>query len=225
MVGPGPSVFSRPCGLVRRSPSGLRLLLLAAALLVAWPSLPAAAAEPMDTLTLTDGRTVQGQVVSEGADGVKIVVAGVERSFSRDLVAKVSYGGDGAQPAHVGPGAAPEGAAADGDALAADLSYQYQVPRSSVEWARRQGITDADLPQVFAVAADAQVRLKPVVDLRLQGWSWPDIRAHFGLQDAPPAPAPRPHVEVEVSGPVPVPPPFILFRILFWPFLLLTHHR
>lgn len=91
----------------------------------------------------------------------------------------------------------------------------------------RQGIPDSDLAEVLQVAADAQVQLRTVVRLRLQGWSWRDIRAHFGLHDRPvvvaePAPA-TVHVVVPIV-PVILPPPLFL-RVLLWPFFLLRHVR
>jgi hypothetical protein len=108
-----------------------------------------------------------------------------------------------------------------GDALTADLAARYRVPEHSVIWVRDQGISDKDLPAVLEVASEAQVPLRAVVELRLQRWSWRDIRAHFGL--APP-PSPVHVVVVAPVVPLVVPPPLLL-RILLFPFFLLRHWR
>jgi hypothetical protein len=155
--------------------------------LAAW-MVPAAAFSDgtVDTVTLKDGRVLTGLVVEESKDRLTLQVQGVNRVYDRGLIKSVQYGS--------GPDAAPASAAAPADdasvpdritssasTLDQDLADRYQVPLKEVAWVRHQGIPDADLPNVFFVAAEAQVRPVGVVDLRLQGWSWREIEDHFGL--------------------------------------------
>lgn len=150
-------------------------------------------AQAQDQLVLNDGRVVSGQVVEESKDQVTLLSNGVSRRFHRDMIKKVEYGAE--SPAEAAPGQAGTPAEAPvagqdsapakvqpmGNSLDMDLSRRYQVPLSEVQWVRHQGISESDLPLVFFVAANAQVLPKPVVDLRLQGWSWRDIEDHFGV--------------------------------------------
>jgi hypothetical protein len=114
-----------------------------------------------------------------------------------------------------------------GDALSENLVARYKVSPKDVTWVRDQGIPDSDLGEVFSVASEAQVSLRRVVKLRVAGESWREIRAHLGLDERDPvvvqaSPAP---VSVHVVAPMIVPPPFILWRVLLWPFFLLRHVR
>jgi hypothetical protein len=183
-----------------------------------------------DVIELKDGRTVKGEIVDESANDVTLMFNGARRVYSRNFIAKIDYAAEGSAPQASQAQDNGDGES-DSGSLDSELAARYRVPQKEVVWVRRQGITDDDLPVVFDIAAQAQVLPSAVVKLRLQKMSWNEIRAHFGLpqtgidtgQDPPPA-----HVHVEVSGPVPVilPPPNILFRILFWPFLLFRHlHR
>jgi hypothetical protein len=111
------------------------------------------------------------------------------RSFARNFISKIAYG-DGEAPAGEAgptqdPGAAPDSAApaASGqEDLASGLSAQYQVPLKEVLWVRAQGVSDADLPVVFMVAASAQVTPAKVVALLLAGESWEAIESQFSMQ-------------------------------------------
>jgi hypothetical protein len=187
-----------------------------------------------DQVTLKDGRILRGEIIDESSKDLTLKVHGVKRVYSRDFISKVNYGEaqdkastDGSN-AEAPQAVEPEGS--DDGSLDAELAVKYQVPQAEVVWVRRQGITDDDLPVLFSIAAEAQVLPSAVVKLRLAKMSWNEIRAHFGLPQTGIDSAPQPRVRVEVSGPPPVPvilpPPNILFRILFWPFLLLKHlHR
>jgi hypothetical protein len=177
-----------------------------------------AADQPLDVLKLKDGRVLQGEIVGETDSKVELMVDGTTRTFSRDFITNITYGG-------ADEGAQPEGTALrpglHGDALSADLAARYRVPESSVLWARHQGISDSDLPEVFEVAAEAQVPIRPVVDLRLKGMSWREIRDRFGLEAPPPPSSAR----VVVVAPLVMLPPPLIFRILFFPFFLFRHFR
>jgi len=161
----------------------LKILLLSAMGLAPLPALGDAS---QDTVTLKDGRVLTGTVVEETKDRLTVQVQGVNRLYDRSLVKSVQYGTGPAQPP-LDPAAAkddqvvPSRVASKAATLDQDLADRYQVPLKEVEWVRRQGITDADLPMVFFVASEAQVRPVEVVDLRLQGLSWREIEAHFGL--------------------------------------------
>ena len=143
-----------------------------------------------DQLTLKDGRVVTGQVVEESQDSITLLVKGVTRHYKRDLVKKVAYGSGSAEapPPDGEPAAATvpagEPAAKPAVSLDVDIAQRYQVPMTEVAWVRRQGITEADLPIVFFVAASAGITPGPVVRLRLEGWSWRDIERHYGMDPA-----------------------------------------
>ncbi|HTB22419.1 MAG TPA: hypothetical protein VK914_06910 [bacterium] len=151
-----------------------------------------------DTVTLKDGRILHGQVVEESNDDVVVLVQGVQRKFGRSFIKKIVYGkgpdealaspapAQSSAPAADGnPYAAPSGGGSVPDApkgdMVSDLALRYKVPVSDVIWVRKQGISDADLPLVFLVAATAQVMPRAVVKLRLEGWAWDDIETHFGM--------------------------------------------
>jgi hypothetical protein len=165
-----------------------------------------------DTVTLKDGRVLHGDVVEESSENVVVMVDGVKRTFGRSFISKISYsdgtdpgpgvaqsqqagpsntGGTMAQePNGPGPGngdspAPPAGtipsAPPQGD-LVSDISTRYKVPPGDVVWVRQQGIADADVPLVFLIAATAQVVPRAVVKLRLEGWTWREIEAHFGMR-------------------------------------------
>ncbi|MGH7441493.1 MAG: hypothetical protein ACREKE_02340 [bacterium] len=170
-----------------------------------------AADQALDMVTLKDGRVVQGEIVAEKTGQIQILVDGVARTYSRDFISRIRYGGDddassANNSALVAPG---------GDALTVNLAARYQVPESSVLWVRQQGITDEDLPRVMAVASAAEVSLRAVTDLRLQGWSWRSIRSHFGLVE------PEPEARVVVMEPDPIP---LFFRILLFPLFFFGWH-
>jgi hypothetical protein len=162
--------------------------------LAAGPLRADAAPQDYDTVTLKDGRVVQGQVVEERKDTLVLTVRGVRRSFGRDFIAKVSYGsgpeagveGSVGPDEGAGPGDAegPSGAVphAPTEDLATALSVRYRVPLGDVLWVRRQGVSDADLPLVFLVAATAGVTPRRVVKLIREGWSWSDIENYFQMQ-------------------------------------------
>lgn len=166
------------------------------ALALAWGTLRAAVPQPDDdTVTLKDGRVLHGQVVEESDDSVVVLVQGLQRKFGRSFIKKIVYGSGPAeasvtQQAPMAAGAvedapAPEAgtipsAPPKGD-LVADLSVRYRVPENDVIWVRRQGVSDADLPLVFMVAATAHVVPRAVVKLLRAGWSWDDIEEHYGM--------------------------------------------
>lgn len=149
-----------------------------------------------DTVSLKDGRVLHGTVLEESKDNIVVMVDGVKRSFGRSFVTKVSYGnGSGAGsamasgPAEAAPGGAypaPPAGTIPSDPpkgnLVADVSTRYKVPPSDVVWVRQQGIPDADVPLVFLIAATAEVVPRAVVRLRMEGWSWADIEAHYGMR-------------------------------------------
>lgn len=149
------------------------------------------APQEYDRVTLKDGRVVQGQVVEERKDTVVIAVRGLRRSFGRDFIAKISYGSGPEEGADASTEAS-EGGEADGPSgavpqapaedLATALSVRYRVPLGDVLWVRRQGVSDADLPLVFLVAATAGVTPRRVVKLIQEGWSWSDIESSFQMQ-------------------------------------------
>jgi hypothetical protein len=160
-------------------------------------SRPASAADSAaDSVTLKDGRVLQGEVIEEGKDTVVVLVDGIKRSYGRNFIAKIAYGSGAAGAAPeagpVGPG--DSGAGPQGDpsmavpggppsgSLVSDIAVRYRVPVSDVLWVRQQGVPDADLPLVFLVAATARVVPRAVVKLRLRGWSWADIEEHFGMR-------------------------------------------
>lgn len=177
-----------------------------------------AADQPLDALTLKDGRVLQGQIVGETDAKVELVVDGTTRTFSRDFIASIRYGGadEGVESA-----GQPIWHGVHGDALSADLAERYRVPESSVLWARQQGISDADLPEVFQVAAEAQVPISAVVDLRLRGMPWRDIRGRFGLE----APPPSPSAHGVIVAPLVLAPPALILRILLFPLFIFRHWR
>jgi hypothetical protein len=205
----------------------LKILILAVFVLGSAPAW--LGADPaLDTLTLKDGSVVQGQIVDETASAVGVVVNGVRRSFARDFIVKIDYAQNpgstapASPPAQSNPGLEPA-PGVPGDAWAQELSAEYQVPESTVLWVNQQGIAQPDVPEVFEVAASARAPLGDVVQLRRSGESWPEIRAHYGLQDAPPPP-PHAVVVVEPAPAVVVAAPLLL-RILFFPFFLFMHHH
>jgi hypothetical protein len=172
------------------------------ALALAWGGLRAAQTAPDsadDTVALKDGRVLHGTVIEESKDDIVVMVDGVKRSFGRSFVTKVTYGngsGEGSAMASGSAGAPMEAPGAahpappagtiptqppKGD-LVADISTRYKVPPSDVVWVRQQGIADADVPLVFLIAATAGVVPRAVVSLRMQGWAWADIEAHFGMR-------------------------------------------
>jgi hypothetical protein len=153
----------------------LTIVLLASACLPAVAAFADGGAQ--DTVTLKDGRVLSGWVVEESKDRVTLEVQGVKRLYDRALIRSIQYGQGpaGAQPP------APVQVSSQAATLDQDLADRYQVPLKEVAWVRHQGISDADLPMVFFVAAQAAVRPVEVVDLRLQGLSWPEIEDHFGL--------------------------------------------
>ena len=189
----------------------------------------------LDQLTLKDGRVIQGQIVSESDSGVDILVSGTKQSFARSNIASVAYAGAdgtaaGAGTPDAGSVAAPATTVPSGgapmDSEDAQLAARYQVPEKDVQWVRAQGIPGDEVENVFAVAADAQVTLRAVVDLRLKGWSWGAIREHYGLAESPaayaepgPPPPPRPRVIVEEPPVVPC------WFFAFWAMLFLSHGR
>ena len=161
----------------------LSILILAASLL---PAAAAFADGSDDTVTLKDGRVLSGLVVEESKDRLTIQVKGVKRIYDRGLIQNIQYGSGpaapAAEPAPDGDSAAvPAKVGSKAATLDQDLADRYQVPLKEVAWVRHQGISDADLPMVFFVAAQAAVRPVEVVDLRLQGLDWREIEDHFGL--------------------------------------------
>lgn len=161
----------------------LFITLLAAALL---PSAAGHCDGNQDTVTLKDGRVLTGLVVEENKDRLTLQVGGVNRVYDRGLIKSIRYGSGPAEAPQAATGDAAEGTVparitSQAATLDQDLADRYQVPLKEVAWVRHQGIPDADLPMVFFVASEAAVRPVEVVDLRLQGLSWREIEAHFGL--------------------------------------------
>jgi hypothetical protein len=196
-------------------PSLTRILTAALLALALSAPLALSAADGADRLILKDGRVLKGVIVAEDEKAVTLQTGGVEREYRRDFIRSIDYAPSSA------PGTVPALAptpAAQASSLDLDLCQRYNVPLSEVQWVRRQGMADADLPLVFFIAASAQVLPGPVVALRKQGLSWEEIERHYGLEPR------RVHF---VPGPW-VPYPVIEASIL-WPFWLLnilTHaHR
>ena len=168
-----------------------------------------------DKLTLNDGRIVTGTIVQEDVKAVTLQSRGVEREYRRDFIRSIAYGQTSAPATVPGLAATPSARA---NSLDEDLCQRYNVPLSEVQWVRRQGMADADLPLVFFVAANAQVVPGPVVALRKQGLSWEEIERRYGMEPK--------HVHFEVGPWVPYP---VVEASILWPFWLLnilTHaHR
>jgi hypothetical protein len=154
------------------------------AVMIGGTGVAAVAQAQADDITLTDGRVVHGQIVMESKDTVVLQMGASHRSFARNFISKIAYGDGGAPVGGAGPSPAaaeaPE-APAQQD-LASGLSAQYQVPLKEVLWVRAQGVSDADLPMVFMVAANAQVAPAKVVALLLAGQTWDAIESHFSIQ-------------------------------------------
>lgn len=169
-----------------------------------------------DQITLKDGRIVTGTIVEESPAEVTLRTSGALRHYQRDFIRGIHYGGGGSDT-DAASAALPPPTAAAANPLDLDLSRRYSVPVTEVQWVRRQGVADADLPMVFFIAAKASVLPGVVVDLRLKGWAWPDIERHFGLE---------PRRVYFVPGPV-VPYPLLRASILwpFWLLQILTHAR
>ncbi|HXC63620.1 MAG TPA: hypothetical protein VNZ67_04640, partial [bacterium] len=135
----------------------LKLLLLSAVWLA---PLPAMAGTSDDTVTLMDGRVLTGTVVEETKDRLTLQVQGVNRLYDRSLVKSIQYG-TGPEPAASTAqdnNTVPTRITSKAATLDQDLADRYQVPLKEVVWVRHQGISDADLPMVFFVASQAQVR-------------------------------------------------------------------
>jgi hypothetical protein len=192
-----------------------RLALASALALTLSGGLRADAGPGPDRLTLKDGRVIAGTIVQEDVKAVTLRSGSMEREYRRDFIRSIAYG-ETPPPATV-PGLAPT-PAARASSLDADLCQRYNVPLSEVQWVRRQGMADADLPLVFFVAATAQVVPGPVVALRKQGLSWEEIERHYGMEPK--------HVHFVVGPWVPYP---VVEASILWPFWLLnilTHaHR
>src|SRR5665213_2405746 len=171
-----------------------------------------AAEQALDVLNLKGGRVVQGHILNESDTKVDVSMAGTTRTFDRNFITKINYSSLSESPSAPPPRPASDVHAGAGNALIAELADQYRVPESSVLWVRRQGISDADLPEVLQVAAEAQVPMGEVARARLQGRSWDQIRGYYGLD------GPRRSSHVVVVAPVDVVAPLLIFRILFFPF-------
>ncbi|MBN1421258.1 MAG: hypothetical protein JXP34_20965 [Planctomycetes bacterium] len=63
----------------------------------------------------------------------------------------------------------------------AAIGTHFHVAERDVIAIRTRKIPDDELPIVFHVAGRARVAPGLVVDLRLRGWSWMQVVAHFGL--------------------------------------------
>lgn len=163
-------------------------MLLSLGLLIGAAAATRAADSSEDQVTLKNGSTLSGQIVEESSTQVIIEVKGTKKTLDRTQIAKLSYGGGPSEAEGSALAAAPAGnasteaapASAAGNVVS-ELAQEYGVREADVLWVRRQGITDADLPMVFWVAANAQVQTKVVVRLRLERWTWSQIEGHFGL--------------------------------------------
>lgn len=161
-----------------------------------------------DTVILTDGTVLQGQVMQETSDEVVLSDHGVQRTLQRGLVAKVEFntspassdsspatdsapadGGDTVPSAPSGEVAAPSDGGDTVPALPTQdqtdyvdgVSAYYDAPSDQVWDFEQQGIPYEELPVVFYVASRAQCDPAEVVGLRLQGRSWADICRYLGL--------------------------------------------
>ncbi len=131
-------------------------------------------------VTLTDGRVIVGELVQEDRTHLTMVVGGVRRTFDRSLVVAVERGGPPAiGAAAVGPAAGPPPASDAG--YIRGIAQRYRVPVADVLWVRSEGVADGDLPLLFLIAARARVTPRAVVRLRLRGWSWARLEAHYGV--------------------------------------------
>jgi len=140
-----------------------------------------------DTLTLKDGRFIQGRVLEEDSSKIVISVAGSKRTFERALVKKINY----AYPAESGEGptaleaASPAATvpqpAAKGN-LVDELAQRYGVGVRDVLWVRSQGISDKDLALVFLIASEAQITPRKVVALHQKGLSWTEIENRYEMR-------------------------------------------
>jgi len=79
------------------------------------------------------------------------------------------------------------GLSADNDGIKSfylSIGEQYRVPEKEVIIVRERNIPDDELPVVFFIARQATIEPSVIVKLRLEGKSWIDITAHFGLSPA-----------------------------------------
>jgi len=161
-----------------------------------------------DTVILTDGTVLQGQVMQETSEQVVLSDHGVQRTLERGLVAKVEFntspessasspaadaaaadGGDTVPSAPSDEAAAPADAGDTVPALPSQdqedylggVANYYQAPPDQVSGFEQEGIPYEELPVVFYVASRAQCDPDLVANLRLQGMSWADICMHFDL--------------------------------------------
>lgn len=160
----------------------------------------AAYAASQDTLTLTDGTRLHGQVVEETDDHVTLMDGGVQRKFSRSRVLQVAYNSSiGSEQAPAAKSYAPEPASQPtydpapvsshmqptGDPATTDyyngVADHYQVPITQVVYVQQQGVPMEEVPVVFELAARARVAPGVVLGLRLGGLSWRDVGLHFGI--------------------------------------------
>lgn len=58
----------------------------------------------------------------------------------------------------------------------------YQVPEKQIIIVRRQKIPEEEMPVVFFIARKAHVSPQVIINMRLDGKSWWEISAHYGLR-------------------------------------------